>query len=244
MTKTRPEEIVSILREEISDYDTKVRRDETGTVLEVGDGIATVSGLDRAVYGELVEFDTGVRGMVMDLSRDTVGCVLLGAETGLREGSTVRRTGQPADVPVGEGMLGGRRVLFLKPQTFMNLSGEAVHDAAAFYKIPPERIIVLSDDISLDVGTLRVRAKGSAGGQNGLKNIIYHLGSEDFPRVKIGIGKKPHPDYDLAAWVLSKFTADEQKAIDKACEDAVSAAACIIAEGCPAAAQKFNGKRL
>ena len=159
------------------------------------------------------------------------------------------RTGQKIDrmkfkALVGEGMLGGGRVLFLKPQTFMNLSGEAVRDAASFYKIPPERIIVLSDDISLDVGTLRVRAKGSAGGQNGLKNIIYHLGSEDFPRVKIGIGKKPHPDYDLAAWVLSKFTADEQKAIDKACEDAVSAAACIIAEGCPAAAQKFNGRRL
>ena len=111
---------------------------------------------------------------------------------------------------VGEAALGGSRVLLMKPQTFMNLSGEAVRDAAAFYKIPPERIIVLSDDVSLDVGTLRVRAKGSAGGQNGLKNIIYHLGSEDFPRVKIGVGKKPHPDYDLAAWVLGKFTADEQ----------------------------------
>ena len=102
----KPEEIVSLLREEIEGYDNKTRRTEEGTVLEVGDGIATIYGLDRAVYGELVEFDTGVRGMVMDLSRDTVGCVLLGAETGLREGSTVRRTGQPADVPVGEGMLG------------------------------------------------------------------------------------------------------------------------------------------
>ena len=102
----RPEEIVSLLREEIEGYDNKTRRTEEGTVLEVGDGIATIYGLDRAVYGELVEFDTGVRGMVMDLSRDTVGCVLLGSETGLREGSTVRRTGQPADVPVGEGMLG------------------------------------------------------------------------------------------------------------------------------------------
>ncbi|MDO4269789.1 MAG: aminoacyl-tRNA hydrolase [Eubacteriales bacterium] len=144
----------------------------------------------------------------------------------------------------GEGMLGGARVLFLKPQTFMNLSGEAVLGAAAFYKIPPARIIVLSDDISLDVGALRVRPKGSAGGQNGLKNIIYHLGSEEFPRVKIGVGHKPHPDYDLADWVLSKFTADEQKAIDAACRDAVEAAACIIAEGCAAAAQKFNGKRI
>ena len=144
----------------------------------------------------------------------------------------------------GEGMLGGKRVLFLKPQTFMNLSGEAVRDAASFYKIPPERVIVLSDDVSLDVGTLRVRPKGSAGGQNGLKNIIYHLGSEDFPRVKIGVGKKPRPDYDLAAWVLGRFPEEDQKAIDKACEDAVSAAACIIESGCAAAAQNFNGKRI
>ena len=104
------------------------------------------------------------------------------------------RSGQKIDrmkfkALAGEGMLGGKRVLFLKPQTFMNLSGEAVRDAASFYKIPPEHVIVLSDDVSLDVGTLRVRAKGSAGGQNGLKNIIYHLNSEDFPRVKIGVGK-------------------------------------------------------
>ena len=104
--KARPEEIVSVLREEIEGYDNKTRRSEQGTVLDVGDGIATIYGLDRAVYGELVEFDTGVKGMVMDLSRDTVGCVLLGAETGLHEGSIVRRTGRPADVPVGEGMLG------------------------------------------------------------------------------------------------------------------------------------------
>ena len=137
------------------------------------------------------------------------------------------RSGQKIDrmkfkALAGEGMLGGKRVLFLKPQTFMNLSGEAVRDAASFYKIPPEHVIVLSDDVSLDVGTLRVRAKGSAGGQNGLKNIIYHLNSEDFPRVKIGVGKKPRPDYDLAAWVLGKFPAEDQKAIDKACEDAVN----------------------
>ena len=159
------------------------------------------------------------------------------------------RSGQKIDrmkfkARAGEGRLGGKRVLFLKPQTFMNLSGEAVRDAASFYKIPPERVIVLSDDVSLDVGTLRVRPKGSAGGQNGLKNIIYHLGSEDFPRVKIGVGKKPRPDYDLAAWVLGRFPEEDQKAIDKACEDAVSAAACIIESGCAAAAQNFNGKRI
>ena len=106
MTKTRPEEIVSILREEISDYDTKVRRDETGTVLEVGDGIATVYGLDKAMYGELVELDTGVTGMVMNLSRDSVGVVLLGSEAGVKEGTVVRRTGRAADVPVGDALVG------------------------------------------------------------------------------------------------------------------------------------------
>ncbi len=143
----------------------------------------------------------------------------------------------------GEGELGGQRVLFLKPQTFMNLSGEAVRDAAVFYKLPPERILVFSDDVSLDVGVLRVRPKGSAGGQNGLKNIIYHLGSEDFPRIKIGVGKKPHPDYDLADWVLSRFAKEDEESINAACDDAIKAAACVISEGCAAAAQKFNGKR-
>ena len=163
--------------------------------------------------------------------------------------SLARRLGCPLDRVKFQGRMGqcthgGQKLVLLLPQTFMNLSGEAVRDAASFYKIPPEHVIVLSDDVSLDVGTLRVRAKGSAGGQNGLKNIIYHLNSEDFPRVKIGVGKKPRPDYDLAAWVLGKFPAEEQKAIDKACEDAVNAAACIIAEDCAAAAQKFNGKRI
>ena len=104
--KNKPEEIVSILREEIQGYDTRVRREETGTVLEVGDGIATVYGLDRAVYGELVELDTGVKGMVMDLARDSVGVVLLGSEAGIREGTVVRRTGHAADVPVGDGLIG------------------------------------------------------------------------------------------------------------------------------------------
>ena len=143
---------------------------------------------------------------------------------------------------VGEGTLGGKRVLFMKPQTFMNLSGEAVRDAAAFYKIPPERIVVLFDDISLPVGRLRVRPKGSAGGQNGVKNIIYQLGSDTFPRVKIGIGAKPHPDYDLADWVLSKFTADELPTLQDAAARAMEAAAEIIANGTASAAQKFNGQ--
>ncbi len=142
---------------------------------------------------------------------------------------------------VGEGTLGGARVLFIKPQTFMNLSGEAVRDAAAFYHLDPAHIIVLSDDISLPVGRIRVRAKGSAGGQNGLKNIIYHLHSDQFPRVKIGVGAKPHPDYDLAAWVLSRFGPDEQAAIDQAAARAMQAAEEIIRSGPASAAQLFNG---
>lgn len=143
---------------------------------------------------------------------------------------------------VGEGQLGGARVLFMKPQTFMNLSGEAVRDAAAFYKLSAERIIVLSDDISLAVGRIRVRAKGSAGGQNGLKNIIYHLNTDAFPRIKIGVGTKPHPDYDLADWVLSRFTEEEQADVAQAAARAMLAAEEIIRNGAAAAAQLYNGK--
>ena len=143
---------------------------------------------------------------------------------------------------VGEGQFGGKRVLFLKPQTFMNLSGESVRDAAEFYKIPPERILVIFDDISLDVGRIRVRPKGSAGGQNGVKNIIYHLKSDAFPRVKIGIGAKPHPYYDLADWVLSKFQGEDADRIQSAAERAMEAAEEIVRSGVAAAAQKFNGQ--
>lgn len=143
----------------------------------------------------------------------------------------------------GEAVLGGKRVLLLKPQTFMNLSGEAVREAAAFYKIPPERVLVIFDDISLPVGTLRIRAKGSAGGQNGVKNIIAQLGSEQFPRIKVGIGGKPHPDYDLADWVLSSFRPEEQEAMQDAAKRASAAVSELIEHGVPSAVQKYNGKR-
>ena len=113
----------------------------------------------------------------------------------------------------GEAQLAGQRVLFLKPQTFMNHSGTAVKEAMDFYKIDPSHLVVISDDIAQKPGKIRIRQKGSSGGQKGLGDIIYQLGRDDFPRIRLGVGEKPHPDYDLAAWVLSEFTADEQKAL-------------------------------
>ena len=113
----------------------------------------------------------------------------------------------------GEAQIGEHRVLLMKPQTMMNLSGTAVGEAASFHKIPPSNVIVLSDDVTQSPGKLRLRRKGSAGGHNGLKDIIACLGSEDFPRLRLGVGEKPHPDYDLAAWVLSDFSREEQAAL-------------------------------
>lgn len=127
-----------------------------------------------------------------------------------------------------DAVIGGHRCIVMKPQTYMNNSGEAVRECAAFYKIPPENIIIICDDTNLDVGRLRIRRKGSDGGQNGVKNIIYHMNSDRFPRIKIGIGKKPHPDYDLADWVLSEFKKDELKALEPALEDACKALELII----------------
>jgi PTH1 family peptidyl-tRNA hydrolase len=137
--------------------------------------------------------------------------------------------------------LGGQKVLLLKPETYMNNSGEAVHLAAMFYKLPIDHILVLSDDISLPVGKIRVRAEGSAGGHNGLKSIISHLGCQDFPRVRIGVGAKPHPDYDLADWVLSRFSPEEEKALAPAIDHAAAAALELIRSGVQSAAAKYNG---
>ena len=122
----------------------------------------------------------------------------------------------------------GCKCLVMKPQTYMNLSGEAVREAAQFYKVPADHILVIYDDISLPVGGLRVRRNGGAGGQNGVKSIIALCGGEGFPRIKVGIGAKPHPDYDLAAWVLSKFTKDDQTLLKEVAEKAVGAAKLIV----------------
>lgn len=142
----------------------------------------------------------------------------------------------------GQCSYNGCKLLLLKPQTYMNLSGRSVLQLSSFFKIPPQQIIVLFDDISLAPGRLRIRANGSAGGHNGIKSIIQELGSQDFPRVKIGVGAKPHPDYDLADWVLSTFSANEEKDLVPALERAADAALCIIDHGVSEASNRFSGK--
>ena len=135
----------------------------------------------------------------------------------------------------------GCKLFLLKPQTYMNLSGRSVLQLSAFFKIPPQNIIVMFDDISLEPGRLRVRANGSAGGHNGIKSIIQELGSQDFPRVKIGVGAKPNPEFDLADWVLSAFSDKEEKDLRFALENAADAALSIIDKGVPETANKYNG---
>ena len=141
---------------------------------------------------------------------------------------------------MGEGRIEGKRCLLLKPQTFMNLSGEAVRDAVEFYKIPVENIIVICDDISLEPGKMRIRRKGSHGGQNGMRNIIYHLKDDNFPRIKIGIGAKPNPDYDLADWVLSRFTQSEAKLIKQVADNTVSAIEIMVKGDIDKAMSNYN----
>ena len=136
--------------------------------------------------------------------------------------------------------ISGQGVLMMKPTTFMNLSGEAVGEAARFYKIPPDHVLVISDDVSLPLGKLRIRTGGSAGGHNGLKSIIQHLGADQFPRVKVGVGEKPHPDYDMADWVLGKFQGEDKKVMDEAVKRAADAVECYLKDGPQKAMNRFN----
>lgn len=136
--------------------------------------------------------------------------------------------------------INGHRCIVMKPQTFMNNSGEAVRECASFYKIKPENVIVIYDDISLDVGKLRIRRKGTDGGHNGIKSIIYHLNSDQFPRIKVGCGKKPHPDYDLADWVLSEFKKDELKALEPALSNACKALELLLDNNIEKAMNLYN----
>jgi len=137
-------------------------------------------------------------------------------------------------------VIGGQGVLVMKPTTYMNLSGEAVGDAARFYKIPADHVLVVSDDTDLPVGKLRIRKNGSAGGHNGLKSIIQHLGTDQFPRLKVGVGGKPHPDYDMADWVLGKLQGEDKKTMDAAVKRAADAIECLLKDGADKAMNKFN----
>ena len=140
----------------------------------------------------------------------------------------------------GSCTVNGESVLLMKPQTYMNLSGEAVQQAAAFYKIPAEKIIVVSDEVSLPIGKLRIRTKGSAGGHNGLKNIIQCLGTDAFPRIRIGVGAPPHPDYDMADWVLSAFKGKDAEDMAQAAKRAADAVECYISAGADRAMNLYN----
>ena len=162
---------------------------------------------------------------------------------------TVDRIAETLNVPVqrlrhraltNTGELGGAKVLLMKPITYMNLSGEAVGAAARFYRIPASHVLVISDDVSLPVGKLRIRTGGSAGGHNGLKSIIQHLNTDQFPRIKIGVGQKPHPDYDMADWVLGQFAGEDAKTIAAAVERAAEAVECYIRSGPDKAMNCFN----
>lgn len=162
----------------------------------------------------------------LDILAETLGCsVDKGKFQGLYGQTTYR----------------GKKVYLLKPLTYMNLSGRSVLQLSAYFRIPPQRIIVLFDDISLEPGRLRVRPSGSAGGHNGIKSIIGELGSQDFPRVKIGVGGKPHPDFDLADWVLSPFSSQEEQALSVSLKNGADAALTIMEQGVSAAANAYNG---
>ena len=143
---------------------------------------------------------------------------------------------------VGRGVIEGMKVILAKPQTYMNLSGESIREIADFYKIDPENMIIIYDDISLDVGRLRIRKKGSAGGHNGIKNIIAHLGTDVFPRIKVGVGEKPQ-GWDLADYVLSKYSKEEQQALREASDNVIGAVKLMVMDNIDAAMNQYNAKK-
>lgn len=144
---------------------------------------------------------------------------------------------------IGKGFIGGEKIILAKPVTFMNLSGESVRELVNYYKVDErDSLIVIYDDISLEPGQIRIRKKGSAGGHNGIKNIIAQLGHDEFMRIKIGVGEKPK-GYDLADYVLSRFSGEEQSVMEDAFEKAAEAAVVMMCEGCDAAMNRYNTKK-
>lgn len=180
----------------------------------------------------------GNPGEKYENTRHNVG-FMVADELGERQRAPIQRLKYKALTNVFT--ISGQKVLVMKPVTFMNLSGEAVRQAVDFYKIQPDHVLVVSDDTALALGRLRIRKGGSAGGHNGLKSIIQHLGTDQFPRIKVGVGQKPHPDYDMADWVLSKFAGEDLKTITEAIRKAADAVECLIQEGPDKAMNRFNG---
>ncbi len=179
----------------------------------------------------------GNPGMAYEGTRHNAGCAALAV---LAKDAGIDLTKKQFKALTGVGTIEGKKVLLMFPQTFMNNSGEAVAAAMQFYKLAPQQLLVFSDDIALDVGGVRVRKKGSDGGQKGLRSIIGHIGSSDFARVRIGVGKKPHPAYDLADWVLSKYKADEKPLMEDAFERAAAAARLVIADNIDEAMNRYS----
>lgn len=170
-------------------------------------------------------------------TRHNVG-FLVADELGERGGFPIQRLRFKA--LTNTAVIGGQGVLVMKPVTFMNLSGEAVGEAARFYKVPPDHVLVVSDDVALPLGKLRLRTGGSAGGHNGLKSIIQHLGTDQFPRLKVGVGGKPHPDYDMADWVLGKLQGEDKKVMDEAVKRAADAVGCYLKDGPQKTMNRYN----
>lgn len=208
--------------------------------MNVGENMINLFGKKTAAQGGAVEYivaGLGNPGKQYENTRHNAGFIALDK---LADKYNCNVSKMKYKALIGDCTIAGKRTLLMKPQTFMNLSGEAVVQAMSFYKIPPENVIVLFDDISLDVGRIRIRRKGSDGGQKGMRSIIELSGSSLFPRVKIGIGEKPNPNWQLADWVLSRFTAAEREALDKVTDNACGAVEYIIAGNIDKAMADFN----
>lgn len=208
--------------------------------MNVGENMINLFGKKTAAQGGAVEYivvGLGNPGRQYENTRHNAGFIALDK---LADKYNCNVSKMKYKALIGDCTIAGKRTLLMKPQTFMNLSGEAVVQAMSFYKIPPENVIVLFDDISLDVGRMRIRRKGSDGGQKGMRSIIELSGSSLFPRVKIGVGEKPNPNWQLADWVLSRFTAAEREALDKVTDNACGAVEYIIAGNIDKAMADFN----
>lgn len=179
----------------------------------------------------------GNPGAKYEMTRHNAGFLAMDL-LAIEEGFDIKRLKHHA--LVSDVNIGGKRCLVMKPQTMMNNSGEAIGEAAKFYKIPSENIIIVYDDISLDVGQTRIRRKGSAGGHNGIKSIIAHLGTESFPRVKVGVGKKPNPEYDLVSWVLGKFPKEQEPDLKSALENTTKAIRLMVNDEIDKAMNLYN----